>query len=144
MLLPGQHIAGLTDQSGSRMLQFVKLYRTRRGCLHSTRNPPILCISFRTNIPLSGYIFLVNILALTLKFSQVFSINYTALCLHWAGMEGLLQFFSPGKPRNWLACIAHTTCPYLTLVLHLYLLLLGLALELYLHLGILNRNSELF
>ena len=30
-LLPGQHVAGLTDQSGSRMLQFVKLYRTRKS-----------------------------------------------------------------------------------------------------------------
>ena len=30
------------------------------GCLHSTRNPPILCISFRTNILLSGYSYLVN------------------------------------------------------------------------------------
>ena len=30
-------------------------------------------------------------------------------------MEGLLQFFPPGKPRNRLACIANTTCPYLTL-----------------------------
>ena len=28
-LLQGQHVVGLTDQSGSRMLQFVKLYRTR-------------------------------------------------------------------------------------------------------------------
>ena len=32
-----------TDRSvWVRMLQFVKLYRTRRGCLHSARNSPIL------------------------------------------------------------------------------------------------------
>ena len=68
-------------------------------------------------VTISWWIFL----ALTLKFSQDCSINYTTIYLHWAVMEGLLQFFLWGK-QNWVACIAHTTCPYLALLAYLHML----------------------
>ena len=83
--------------------------RHGRGLPAWSLNPPILCISFRTNILLSGYSYLVNnpCFNAEVKSGLLHQLYYPLFTLGCYGR--VVTVFS------WVACIAHTTCPYLAL-----------------------------
>ena len=73
------------------------------GCLHSTRNPPILCMSFQTNILLSGCSYLVNnpCFNAEVKSGLLHQLYYPIFTLGRYGR--VVTVFPPGKAK--LSCL---------------------------------------
>ena len=73
------------------------------GCLHSTHNPPVLCISFQTNILLSGCSYLVNNPCFNagVKSGLLHQLYYPIFTLGRYGR--VVTVFPPGKAK--LSCL---------------------------------------
>ena len=73
------------------------------GCLHSTHNPPVLCMSFQTNILLSGCSYLVNnpCFNAEVKSGLLHQLYYPIFTLGRYG--GVVTVFPPGKAK--LSCL---------------------------------------